>query len=226
VGHSKAADRVSGVTPVWQPKRSCALTPTLAEASVRYSVEAIRRAVAGKALYGSDGPWLHPGLELANLQRFRRWTAPSRVRIRPGQAPPSFNRPPRAVSYNCPVLRRRQYTQRQRPLGREALSPIIKSALSAREALHFSRRGRQRTTLSHGGRRISLSGADDRHRSDSRLAALRRWSARALTPSRVAAPRIFPASAIAIRIAISPTDRLSCRKVTPRASARRICCSN
>jgi hypothetical protein len=43
--HSKAADGVSDISPVRQPKRSCALTPTLAEASVRYSVEAIRRAV-------------------------------------------------------------------------------------------------------------------------------------------------------------------------------------
>jgi uncharacterized protein len=31
-------------------------------------VDAIRRAGAGKVLYGSDGPWLHPGLELAKVR--------------------------------------------------------------------------------------------------------------------------------------------------------------
>ena len=31
-------------------------------------VEAVRRAGAGKVLFGSDGPWLHPGLELAKVR--------------------------------------------------------------------------------------------------------------------------------------------------------------
>jgi predicted TIM-barrel fold metal-dependent hydrolase len=30
-------------------------------------VEAVRRAGAGKVLFGSDGPWLHPGVELAKI---------------------------------------------------------------------------------------------------------------------------------------------------------------
>jgi hypothetical protein len=30
-------------------------------------VEALRRAGAQKLLFGSDGPWLHPGLELAKV---------------------------------------------------------------------------------------------------------------------------------------------------------------
>jgi uncharacterized protein len=30
--------------------------------------DAVRRAGAGKILYGSDGPWLHPGLELAKIE--------------------------------------------------------------------------------------------------------------------------------------------------------------
>ena len=30
-------------------------------------VEAVRRAGAGKLLFGSDGPWLHPGVELAKI---------------------------------------------------------------------------------------------------------------------------------------------------------------
>jgi predicted TIM-barrel fold metal-dependent hydrolase len=30
-------------------------------------VEAVKRAGAGKVLFGSDGPWLHPGLELAKV---------------------------------------------------------------------------------------------------------------------------------------------------------------
>lgn len=33
-----------------------------------YIVEAIRRAGARKVIYGSDGPWLHPGLELAKIR--------------------------------------------------------------------------------------------------------------------------------------------------------------
>jgi predicted TIM-barrel fold metal-dependent hydrolase len=31
-------------------------------------VEAVRRAGAHKILFGSDGPWLHPGVELAKVQ--------------------------------------------------------------------------------------------------------------------------------------------------------------
>jgi uncharacterized protein len=33
-----------------------------------FLVEAVRRAGPGKVLHGSDGPWLHPGLELAKVQ--------------------------------------------------------------------------------------------------------------------------------------------------------------
>jgi predicted TIM-barrel fold metal-dependent hydrolase len=33
-----------------------------------YIVQAIRRAGAGKILFGSDGPWLHPGLELHKIR--------------------------------------------------------------------------------------------------------------------------------------------------------------
>jgi predicted TIM-barrel fold metal-dependent hydrolase len=33
-----------------------------------YIVQAIRRAGAGKVLFGSDGPWLHPGLELHKVR--------------------------------------------------------------------------------------------------------------------------------------------------------------
>jgi len=33
-----------------------------------YIVEAIRRAGARKVLFGSDGPWLHPGLELHKIR--------------------------------------------------------------------------------------------------------------------------------------------------------------
>ncbi len=34
-------------------------------------VEAVRRAGARKILFGSDGPWLHPGLELAKVRALR-----------------------------------------------------------------------------------------------------------------------------------------------------------
>jgi predicted TIM-barrel fold metal-dependent hydrolase len=33
-----------------------------------YIVQAVRRAGAGKILFGSDGPWLHPGVELAKVR--------------------------------------------------------------------------------------------------------------------------------------------------------------
>jgi uncharacterized protein len=33
--------------------------------------QAVRRAGAGKILFGSDGPWLHPGLELAKVRALR-----------------------------------------------------------------------------------------------------------------------------------------------------------
>jgi hypothetical protein len=31
-------------------------------------LDAVRRAGPGKILFGSDGPWLHPGLELAKVR--------------------------------------------------------------------------------------------------------------------------------------------------------------
>jgi uncharacterized protein len=33
-----------------------------------YLVEAVKRAGARKLLFGSDGPWLHPGLELHKIK--------------------------------------------------------------------------------------------------------------------------------------------------------------
>ena len=33
-----------------------------------YIVQAVRRAGARKLLFGSDGPWLHPGLELHKIR--------------------------------------------------------------------------------------------------------------------------------------------------------------
>jgi hypothetical protein len=33
-----------------------------------YLVEAVRRAGSKKLLFGSDGPWLHPGLELYKIR--------------------------------------------------------------------------------------------------------------------------------------------------------------
>lgn len=36
-----------------------------------YLVEAVRKAGAGKLLFGSDGPWLHPGLELHKIRLLR-----------------------------------------------------------------------------------------------------------------------------------------------------------
>jgi hypothetical protein len=36
-----------------------------------YLAEAVRRAGPHKLLFGSDGPWLHPGLELNKVRLFR-----------------------------------------------------------------------------------------------------------------------------------------------------------
>jgi predicted TIM-barrel fold metal-dependent hydrolase len=33
-----------------------------------YLVEAVQRAGSRKLLFGSDGPWMHPGVELAKLR--------------------------------------------------------------------------------------------------------------------------------------------------------------
>jgi len=33
-----------------------------------YLVQAVKRAGAGKLIFGSDGPWLHPGLELHKIR--------------------------------------------------------------------------------------------------------------------------------------------------------------
>jgi len=43
-------------------------TDTSAVRRFDYIVEAIRRAGAKKVLFGSDGPWLHPGLELHKIR--------------------------------------------------------------------------------------------------------------------------------------------------------------
>jgi uncharacterized protein len=43
-------------------------TDTSAVRRFDYIVEAIRRAGARKVLFGSDGPWLHPGLELHKIR--------------------------------------------------------------------------------------------------------------------------------------------------------------
>jgi len=44
-----------------------------------YLVEAVRRGGAGKVLFGSDGPWMHPGLE---LHKIRLLGLPSRQEAR------------------------------------------------------------------------------------------------------------------------------------------------
>ena len=44
-----------------------------------YLVEAIKRAGAHKILFGSDGPWLHPGVELAKVRALRLPLAEERL---------------------------------------------------------------------------------------------------------------------------------------------------
>jgi hypothetical protein len=43
-------------------------TDTSAVRRFDYIVEAVKRAGARKVLFGSDGPWLHPGLELHKIR--------------------------------------------------------------------------------------------------------------------------------------------------------------
>lgn len=67
-----------------------------------YLVEAVRRAGAHKLLFGSDGPWLHPGLELHKVRLLR---LPARaealvlggnaLRLLRGVRPAASFRPPR-----------------------------------------------------------------------------------------------------------------------------------
>jgi uncharacterized protein len=53
----------------WQALRCLLRTP--ASSGVRrfdYLVQAVKRAGPRKILYGSDGPWLHPGIELYKIR--------------------------------------------------------------------------------------------------------------------------------------------------------------
>jgi uncharacterized protein len=71
--------------------------------------QAVRSAGPHKVLFGSDGPWLHPGLELEKIRllrlppeaeslilagNFLRLTRSARSRRRPVESPPAATRPP------------------------------------------------------------------------------------------------------------------------------------
>jgi predicted TIM-barrel fold metal-dependent hydrolase len=71
--------------------------------------QAVRSAGPHKVLFGSDGPWLHPGLELEKVRllrlppeaeslilagNFLRLTRSARSRRRPVESPPAATRPP------------------------------------------------------------------------------------------------------------------------------------
>lgn len=58
--HTALIDQIS--------RRDNIFTDTAGVRRFDFLVEAIRRAGPGKVLYGSDGPWLHPGLELAKIR--------------------------------------------------------------------------------------------------------------------------------------------------------------
>jgi uncharacterized protein len=73
-------------------------------------VEAVRRAGAKKILFGSDGPWLHPGIELAKVRALSLAAADeklilgenllrliARVKVRAGANITNFKRPQAAV---------------------------------------------------------------------------------------------------------------------------------
>jgi uncharacterized protein len=77
-------------------------------------VEAVKRAGARKVLFGSDGPWLHPGVELAKIRalglsrsdealvlggNFLRLTSRSGTKRHP------VTRPPAAMTRQSPLLR-------------------------------------------------------------------------------------------------------------------------
>ncbi len=69
-----------------------------------YIVQAVQRAGARKILFGSDGPWLHPGLELYKV-RLLRLPAPDEAMILGGNAARLILRSvagPRAAQIACP----------------------------------------------------------------------------------------------------------------------------
>lgn len=86
-----------------------------------YLVDAVRRAGAHKVLFGSDGPWLHPGLELAKVRALglppneerlvlggnvMRLIGPALERGRRRgrrQPPPPVSRPPRGAGTRPPA---------------------------------------------------------------------------------------------------------------------------
>ncbi len=81
-----------------------------------YLVEAVKRAGARKILYGSDGPWLHPGLELHKIRLLGLPPAEEALiaggnalrllrEVKVGEAAADVPRPARRYSYGerCPV---------------------------------------------------------------------------------------------------------------------------
>ncbi len=81
-----------------------------------YLVEAVKRAGARKILYGSDGPWLHPGLELHKIRLLGLPPAEEALiaggnalrllrEVKVGEAAADVPRPARRYSYEerCPV---------------------------------------------------------------------------------------------------------------------------
>ena len=62
--------RLGGVPPGHRPDHPATRTstPTPAGCVLRRLVEAVRRAGPGKVIFGSDGPQLHPGVELRKVE--------------------------------------------------------------------------------------------------------------------------------------------------------------
>ena len=71
--------------------------------------EAVGRAGAHKVLFGSDGPWLHPGVELAKVRR---------ARARAGGGPPGARREPAPTRPAGPGLAARTGSTRGGPVRR------------------------------------------------------------------------------------------------------------
>jgi predicted TIM-barrel fold metal-dependent hydrolase len=86
-----------------------------------YLVEAVRRAGAHKLLFGTDGPWLHPGLELEKI-RLLRLPADQEALVMGGNALRLLRRAS-SRSFPAPLAVRR---------GRRSSAPLTRPEPSAR----------------------------------------------------------------------------------------------
>lgn len=99
-----------------------------------YLIEAVRRAGPGKLIYGSDGPFLHPGLELAKVRALELPPLAERM-VTGGTITRLLRRPARAGAHQMPraaghvrVPAGPDAIGRARPLAEDPWAPVAPSA--------------------------------------------------------------------------------------------------